>query len=53
MLLRRIYEGQKYTYIYTLSINTDKNQSMELRGALYILIYEYNYKIITGCDAML
>ena len=43
----------KYPYIYTLSISTDKNQGTEARGALYIPIYEYNYKIITGCDTIL
>jgi len=45
--------GQKYPYIYTLSISTSKNQSMKVCGTLYILIYEYNYKIITGYDTIL
>ena len=26
---------------------------MKVRGALYIPIYEYNYKVITGCDTIL
>ena len=52
-LLRRIYAGQKYPHIYTLSISKGKNQSMEARGSLYILIYEYNYKVITRCDTIL
>jgi len=26
---------------------------MEVRGALYILTYEYNYKVIIGCDTIL
>ena len=33
---RRIYAGQKYPYVYTLSISIGKNQSTEARGALYI-----------------
>jgi len=33
-----------------LSISTGKNQSMKVHYALYIPTYEYNYKIITGCD---
>ena len=45
MLLRRIYAGRKYPYVYTLSISTSKNQSTKARGALYIPTYEYNYKI--------
>jgi len=45
MLLRRIYEGQKYPHIYTLSISTDKNHRMKVHGALYIPTYEYNYKV--------
>ena len=53
MLLRRIYIGQKYPHIYTLSISTSKNQSTEARGALYIPSYEYNYKVITSCDTIL
>ena len=36
-----------------ISINTGKNQSTKVRDALYIPTYEYNYKIITGCDAIL
>jgi len=36
-----------------LSISTGKNQSTEVRGALYIPTYEYNYKVITGCDTIL
>jgi len=43
----------KYPHIYTLSISTDKNQSTKVRGALYIPIYEYNYKVITECDTIL
>ena len=46
-LLRCIYVGQKYPHIYMLSISTGKNQSMKIRGALYIPTYEYNYKVIT------
>ena len=52
-LLRRIYAGQKYPRVYTLSISTGKNQSTEARGALYIPTYEYNYKVITGSDPIL
>ena len=26
---------------------------MKVRGVLYILTYEYNYKVITGCDTLL
>ena len=48
MLLQRIYTGQKYPHVYTLSINTDKNQSTELYGALYIPTYEYYYKVLPG-----
>ena len=36
-----------------LSISTDKNQNTKVRSALYILTYEYNYKVITGCDTIL
>jgi len=36
-----------------LSISTGKNQSTEARGALYIPIYEYNYKVIIRCDTIL
>ena len=32
-----------------LSISVGKNQSRK-RGALYILTYEYNYKVIIKCD---
>jgi len=53
MLLRRIYVGRKYPHIYTLSINTCKNQSTKVCSALYILTYEYNYKVITGCNTIL
>ena len=52
-LLRRIYAGQKYPHVYTLSISTGKNQSSEIRGALHIQIYEYNYKVITRSDIIL
>jgi len=53
MLVRRIYAGRKYPHVYTLSISTGKNQSTKLRGALYIPTYEYDYKVITGCDTIL
>jgi len=53
MLLRHIYVGQKCPHIYTLSISTCKNQSMKVCGTLYIPTYEYNYKVITGCDTIL
>jgi len=53
MLVWRIYIGQKYPHIYTLSINTGKNQSIEVRGALYIPTYEYDYKVITRYDTIL
>jgi len=53
MLLRRIYIGRKYLHIYMLSISTRKNQSSEIRGALYIPTYEYNCKVITRCDTIL
>ena len=36
-----------------ISISTGKNQSMKVRGALYILTCEYNYKVITECDTIL
>jgi len=36
-----------------LSIRTCKNQITNVRGALYIPAYEYNYKDITGCDTIL
>ena len=36
-----------------LSISTGKNQSTEARGALYILTYVYNYKVITRYDTIL
>jgi len=49
-LLRHIYAGRKYSHVYTLSISTGKNQSTEARNALYIPMYEYNYKVITRCD---
>jgi len=52
-LLRRIYVGQKYSHIYTLSISIGKNQRMKERGALYIPTYAYNYKVITECDTIL
>ena len=52
-LLQCIYAGQKYPYIYTLSISTCKNQSSEIHGALYIPTYEYNYKVIIRCDTIL
>ena len=52
-LLWRIYVDQKYTHIYMLSINTGKNQSMKVRGVFYILIYEYNYKVIIESDTKL
>ena len=48
-----IYIGQKYPHIYTLSISIGKNQSTKVRGASYILTYEYNCKVITGCDTIL
>jgi len=52
-LLRCIYVGRKYPHIYTLGISTGKNQSTKVRDALYIPTYEYNYKVITGCDTIL
>jgi len=48
-----MYAGQKYPHVYTLSISTGKNQSTEISGALYILTYEYNYKVITRGDTIL
>jgi len=30
-----------------------QESSTKVRGALYILTYEYNYKVITGCDIIL
>ena len=36
-----------------LSISTSKNQSTKVRGALYIPIYKYNNKVITGSDIIL
>jgi len=52
-LLRYIYASQKYTHIYMLNISTEKNQSTKVRSVLYIPTYEYNYKVITGCDTIL
>ena len=52
MSRRRIYAGRKYPHVYTLSISTGKNQSTKARGALYILTYEYNYKVIIRCDTI-
>ena len=43
----------KYPHMYTLYISTSKNQSTKVRDVLYIQIYEYNYKIIIGCDIIL
>ena len=48
-----VYTQVKNPYIYALSISTCKNQSTEVRIALYIPTYEYNYKVITGCDTIL
>jgi len=39
-----------YPHVYTLSISTCKNQSTKVCGALYILTYEYNYKVFTRYD---
>ena len=36
-----------------LSISTCKNQSTEVRDALHIPTYEFNYKVVTGCDKIL
>ena len=36
-----------------LSISTGKNQSMKVRGVLYLPINQYNYKVITSCDTIL
>ena len=36
-----------------LGISRGRNQSTKVCGALYIPIYEYNYKVITGCDIIL
>ena len=36
-----------------LSISTGKNQSTEVRGALYIPTNEYSYNVITRCDNIL
>ena len=36
-----------------LSISTGKNQSTKVHCALYILTYEYNYKVIIGRDTLL
>ena len=52
-LLRRIYAGQKYPHVYTLSISTGKNQRTEASGALYIPTHEYNYRVITRGDLIL
>jgi len=41
-----IYKSKK-PLIYTLSISSSKDQSMKVRGALYIPTYVYNYKVIT------
>jgi len=53
MLQQRIYANWKYPHVYTLSISTGKNQSTKVHGVLYIPTYEYNYKVITGCDTIL
>jgi len=49
-LLRRKYAGQKYSHVYKLRISTGKNQSTKICDALYILTYEYNYKVIIKCE---
>jgi len=36
-----------------LNINTGKNQSTKVCDALYILKYEYKYKVIIGYDTTL
>jgi len=43
----------KNSHIYMLSISTGKNQSTKVRGELYISTYEYNYRVIKGCDIIL
>ena len=35
------------------NLSTGKNQSSKIRGALYILTYEYNYKVIIRYDIIL
>ena len=47
-----MYGGRKHPHIYSLSISTGKNQSIKVHGALYIPIYEYNYKVIIRCDTI-
>ena len=49
MYIRRL----KVLHVYTLSISTDKNQSTEASGALYIPTHGYNYKVITRGDPIL
>ena len=51
--LQRIYVSPKYLPVYTLSISTDKNQSTEANGALYIPTNGYIYKVITRSDPIL
>jgi len=41
------------SHIYMLSISTGKNQSTKIHSVLYIPTYEYNYKVIIGCDIIL
>ena len=52
-LLRSIYAGWKYPHVYTPSISTGENLSIEAHGALYVPTYEYNYKVIKRCDTIL
>jgi len=39
--------------MYMLSISIGKNQSTKVHGVLCIPTYEYNYKVIKGCDTIL
>ena len=47
-----IYRPGIPSYIYAKH-QYGKNQSIKIRGALYIPTYQYNYKVIIGYDTIL
>ena len=52
-LLRCIYARWKYPHIYTLSINTDQNQSTKVLVYIHSNIKSTTYKVITERDIIL
>ena len=52
-LLRRIYIGQKYPHIYTLSISTCKNQSTKVHNTYTFQHRNTTYKVIKERDIIL